>query len=159
MLQEVKYARIGSSCMVLNQNSSADRLGLNPAGLTKWEKHQKSVKSHNLMHVSFSKEMLCQSEAHMKFVVQQGGLLSSIWELKMFLDIYVNRRLSTTTQSTKGKQNYLCTSSKRVVPDKYSKQKDSVVDAPMVVRASRKLVSTYFRVSRTYMYSLRDFRS
>ena len=22
-----------------NQNSSADRLGLNPAGLTKWEKH------------------------------------------------------------------------------------------------------------------------
>jgi hypothetical protein len=25
--------------MVLNQNSSADRLGLNPAGLTKWEVH------------------------------------------------------------------------------------------------------------------------
>ena len=30
-------------CMVLNQNSSADRLGLNPAGLTKWEKHYKKV--------------------------------------------------------------------------------------------------------------------
>ena len=30
--------------MVLNQNSSADRLGLNPAGLTKWEKHYKNVK-------------------------------------------------------------------------------------------------------------------
>ena len=29
----------GRVCMVLNQNSSADRLGLNPAGLTKWEKH------------------------------------------------------------------------------------------------------------------------
>ena len=26
-------------CMVLDQNSSADRIGLNPAGLTKWEKH------------------------------------------------------------------------------------------------------------------------
>ena len=24
-------------CMVLNHNHSADRLGLNPAGLTKWE--------------------------------------------------------------------------------------------------------------------------
>ena len=24
--------------VILNQNSSADRLGLNPAGLTKWEK-------------------------------------------------------------------------------------------------------------------------
>ena len=31
-------------CMVLDQNSSADQLGLNPAGLTKWEKHYKNVK-------------------------------------------------------------------------------------------------------------------
>ena len=31
-------------CVILNQNSSADRLGLNPAGLTKWEKHYKEVK-------------------------------------------------------------------------------------------------------------------
>ena len=30
-------------CMVLDQNSSADRLGLNPAGLTKWKKHYKNV--------------------------------------------------------------------------------------------------------------------
>ena len=29
----------GRVCTILNQNSSADRLGLNPAGLTKWEKH------------------------------------------------------------------------------------------------------------------------
>ena len=29
--------------VILNQNSSADRLGLNPAGLTKWEKHNKNV--------------------------------------------------------------------------------------------------------------------
>ena len=29
--------------VILNQNSSADRLGLNPAGLTKWKKHYKNV--------------------------------------------------------------------------------------------------------------------
>ena len=39
-----------------NQNSSADRLGLNPAGLTKWGKHQKSILSCSLMRIS-SKEM------------------------------------------------------------------------------------------------------
>ena len=33
----------GRVCVILNQNSSADRLGLNPAGLTKWEKHYKNV--------------------------------------------------------------------------------------------------------------------
>ena len=33
----------GRVCMILNQNSSADRLGLNPAGLTKWKKHCKNV--------------------------------------------------------------------------------------------------------------------
>ena len=44
--------------MVLIQNSSADRLGLNPAGLTKWEKHfVEGVVSRSLMQVSFSKEM------------------------------------------------------------------------------------------------------
>ena len=34
----------GRVCVILNQNSSADQLGLNPAGLTKWEKHYKNVK-------------------------------------------------------------------------------------------------------------------
>ena len=29
----------GRVCVILNQNSSVDRLGLNPVGLTKWEKH------------------------------------------------------------------------------------------------------------------------
>ena len=29
----------GRVFVILNQNSSADRLGLDPAGLTKWEKH------------------------------------------------------------------------------------------------------------------------
>ena len=36
----LEYDRV---CMVLNQNSSADWLGLNPAGLTRWEKHYKNV--------------------------------------------------------------------------------------------------------------------
>ena len=31
----LKWGRV----VILNQNSSADRLGLNPAGLTKWENH------------------------------------------------------------------------------------------------------------------------
>ena len=31
----------GRVCVILNQNSSVDRLGLNPVGLTKWEKHLK----------------------------------------------------------------------------------------------------------------------
>ena len=58
--------------MVLDQNSSADWLGLNPTGLTKWEKHYKNVKKPQLLkRISFIKEMLCWSEAHMDFVVQR----------------------------------------------------------------------------------------
>ena len=41
----------------------------------------------------------------------------------MFFDRQVNRRLSTTTQITKGKENCFCVSSKRVAPVKYSRQK------------------------------------
>ena len=41
--------------MVLDQNSSANWLGLNPAGLTKWENHYKNVKSHSLKLISFFK--------------------------------------------------------------------------------------------------------
>ena len=52
-----------------------------------------------------------------------------------------------------------CISSKRVVPVKYSRQKDYVTEIPIVNQASGKLVSTYFRVSRTYLFSMRDFSS
>ena len=37
--------------MVLNQNSSADRIGLNPVRLTKWEKH--FVRGYFEMQISF----------------------------------------------------------------------------------------------------------
>ena len=40
-----------------NQNSSADQLGLNPAGLTKWEKHKKSIVSRSLVQISLWKEI------------------------------------------------------------------------------------------------------
>ena len=41
----------------------------------------------------------------------------------MFFDTQVNKRLSTTTRSTKGKQNTFGISRKRVMPVKYSRQK------------------------------------
>ena len=41
----------------------------------------------------------------------------------MFFDTQVNRRLSTITRSTKGKQNTFGISRKRVMPVKYSRQK------------------------------------
>ena len=78
---------------------------------------------------------------------------------KGFLDRYEDSQLSTTTQSTKGKHEFFCISSKRVVPVKYSRQKDSITEIPIVNQASGKLVSTYFRVSRAYLHSLRSFCS
>ena len=43
--------------MVLIQNSSADRLGLNPVGLTKWKKHFASVwLGRSLLCISFGKK-------------------------------------------------------------------------------------------------------
>ena len=63
--------------MVLIQNSSADRLGLNPVGLTKWEKHFASVwLGHNLLCISFGKKCLGQSGALVNLVVQADGRLS-----------------------------------------------------------------------------------
>ena len=95
--------------MVLNQNSSADRLGLNPAGLTKWEKHYKSVKSHSLVQVSFSKEKLCLSEARMDLAIHRWKALIEYLEQKTFPDRQEDRRLSKTTQNAKGKHDFfLC---------------------------------------------------
>ena len=50
----------GRVCVILNQNSSADRLELNPTGLTKREKHLKECqKSRSFKQIFFLKEMLC----------------------------------------------------------------------------------------------------
>ena len=121
-------------CMVLNQNSSACQLGLNPAGLTQWEKALEVCQKPQL-------KADCPFEGNAQLEESPCGLCCLTWgktllesqEFIMFLDRQENRRLSTNTQNTKGEQNSFCISSKRVEPDKYSRQKDSVVDAPMVV--------------------------
>ena len=67
--------------MVLNQNSSADRLGLNPTGTVRifestvriFESTVRIFESHSLKQISFSKKILCLSEAHMDFVCPVRG--------------------------------------------------------------------------------------
>ena len=77
--------------MVLKQNSSADRLGLNPAELIKWEKHKKSV-SRSLVRISLWKEMFCKSGALMDYIVQQGkNSLSSIWKVRSLRCSFIDR--------------------------------------------------------------------
>ena len=97
----------------------------------------------------------------MDFVVQSGGelLLSILGGIISFL---IDKKIGSFRQLLrvlKENRSSFCISSKRVVPVKYSRQKDSVTEIPIVNRASRKFVSTYFRVSRAYLYSLRGFRS
>ena len=51
--------------MFLNQYRSADYLGLNPAGLTKWEKHHKSVKKLQLsVGFLFQGNVLFEQSSH-----------------------------------------------------------------------------------------------
>ena len=97
----------------------------------------------------------------MDFVVQSGGelLLSILGGIISFL---IDKKTGGSRQLLrvlKENSSSFYISSKRVVPVKYSRQKDSVMKIPIVNQASEKLVSTYFRVSRAYMYSLRGFRS
>ena len=97
----------------------------------------------------------------MDFVVQSGGelLLSILGGIISFL---IDKKTGSSRQLLRVLRenwNSLCILSKRVVLVKYSRQKDSITEIPKVNEASGKLVSTYFRVSRTYLYSLRGFRS
>ena len=84
----------------------------------------------------------------MNFVVQLGGelLLSILGGIISFL---IDKKTGSSRQLLRvlrKNRSSFCISSKRVVPVKYSRQKDFVVDVPMVAWASRRLVSTYFRV-------------
>ena len=97
----------------------------------------------------------------MDFVVQSGGelLLSILGGIISFL---IDKKTDSSRQLLRvlrENMSSFCISSKRVVPVKYSRQKDSVTEILIVNQASGKLVSTYFRVSRAYLYSLRCFRS
>ena len=97
----------------------------------------------------------------MDFVVQSGGelLLSILGGIISFL---IDKKTGSSRQLLRvlrENRNSFCISSKRVVPVKYSRQKDSITEILIVNQASGKIVSTYFRVSRAYMYSLRGFRS
>ena len=97
----------------------------------------------------------------MNFVVQSGGeLLLTI--LGVIISFLIDKKTGSSQQLLRvlrENKSYFCISSKRVVPIKYSRQKDSVTEIPIVNQASGKLVSTYFRVSRTHLCSLRDFSS
>ena len=97
----------------------------------------------------------------MDFVVQSGGelLLSILGGIISFL---IDKKTDSSRQLLRvlrENRSSFCISSKRVVPVKYSRQKDSITEIPIVNQASGKLVSTYFRVSRAYLYSLRGFHS
>ena len=97
----------------------------------------------------------------MNFVVQSGEklLLSILGSIISFL---IDKKTGSSRQLLrvlKENMNSFCISSKRVIPVMYSRQKDSVMEIPIVNQASGKLVPTYFRVSRAYLYSLRGFRS
>ena len=97
----------------------------------------------------------------MDFVVQSGGeLLLSI--LGGIISLLIDKKTGSSRQLLRvlrENRSSFCISSKRVVPVKYSMQKDFVTEISIVNQASGKLVSTYFRVSRAYLYSLRGFRS
>ena len=96
----------------------------------------------------------------MDFVVQSGELLLSI--LGGIISFLIDKKTGSSRQLLRvlrENRSSFCISSKRVIPVKYSRQKDSVTEIPIVNQASEKLVSTYFRVSRAYLYSLRGFRS
>jgi hypothetical protein len=97
----------------------------------------------------------------MDFVVQSrrklllsilGGIISFLIDKKTGNSRQLLRVLRENMSS-------FCISSKRVLPVNYSRQKDSITEIPIVNQESGKLVSTYFRVSRAYLYSLRGFRS
>ena len=97
----------------------------------------------------------------MDFVVQSGGelLLSILGGIISFL---IDKKTDSSRQLLRvlrENRSSFCISSKRVEPVKYSRQKDSIMEIPIVNQASGKLVSNYFRVSRAYLYSLRGFRS
>ena len=97
----------------------------------------------------------------MDFVLQsRGELLLSI--LGGIISFLIDKKTGSSRQLLRvlrENRSSFCISSKRVVPVKYSRQKDSVTEIPIVNQASVKLMSTYFRVSRAYLYSLRGFRS
>ena len=97
----------------------------------------------------------------MDFVVQIGGRshLEYLGGIRGFL---IDKKTGSSRQLLsvlRENRSSFCISSKRVVPVKYSRQKDFVTEIPIVNQASGKLVSTCFRVSRTHMYSLKDFSS
>ena len=97
----------------------------------------------------------------MDLVVQSGGelLLSILGGIISFL---IDKKTGSSRQLLRvlrENRSSFCISSKRVVPVKYSRQKDSVTEIPIVNQASGKLVSTYFIVSRAYLHSLGGFRS
>ena len=84
----------------------------------------------------------------MDFVVQSGGelLLSILGGIISFL---IDKKTGSSRQLLRvlrENRSSFCISSKRVVPVKYSRQKDFVTEIPIVNLASGKLVSTYFRV-------------
>ena len=97
----------------------------------------------------------------MNFVVQSGGeLLVSI--LGGIISFLIDKKIGSSRQLLKvlrENRSSFCITSKQVVPIKYSRQKDSITEIPIVNQASGKLVSTYFSVSRSYLYSLRGFCS
>ena len=81
----------------------------------------------------------------MDFVVQSGGelLLSILGGIISFL---IDKKTGSSRQLLRvlrKNRSSFCISSKRVVPVKYSRQKDSVTEIPIVNQASGKLVSTY----------------
>ena len=84
----------------------------------------------------------------MDFVVQSGGELLLII-LGGIISFLIDKKTGSSPQVLivlRENRSSFCISSKRVVPVKYSRQKDSVTEIPIVNLASGKLVSTYFRV-------------
>ena len=97
----------------------------------------------------------------MDFVVQIGGRshLEYLGGIRGFLIDKRTRSSRQVLRLLRENMSSFCIPGKQVVPVKYSRQKDSVTEIPIINQASGKLVSTYFRVSWAYLYSLRGFRS
>ena len=81
-------------------------------------------------------------------------VLGELGAWRMFFDTLVNRKLSTTTQSTKGKVEHFWYLEQASNTRQVLEAKSSVVETPLVVQASRRLVSTYLGYQELVLCSL-----
>ena len=139
-----------------NQNSSADRLGLNHAGLTKWEKQFMRGYFKPYLNADF----LLKGNALVRAMLLWTQLTdqeNSYRVLRSFgCSFFEGEQESLDNYSGyKGKtEHFWCL--EQASRTRHVLEATSSI-TPSVVQASGRLVSTFFRVSRTYFMLLGEF--